>query len=409
MTDTLPVAEDRTFDKLEVLSVAKIIADAIDAVFEDTSVSELFGGRQPGLIGRVRRPRSWRRPSRLGPGRASAGSPFRGYAGRPFAGGRSRRPCRTALRHLRRSVMAEVILAAEVGRPIGSRAVRRLRREGKIPGVIYGHGTDPRPGRGRGPRAARSPSTARPGANQLLSLDTGSSTYLTLAREMQRHPVAQTVTHVDFLIVRRDEVIAADVPITLVGEALEVHHGDGLVDQQMFTLAIKARPADIPTSLEVDISDADHRRPGPGLRPRRCPTGVTTDVDPETAIAIGQPPRVVARSRRRAKARAKRSRRAAEPRRRGGRGARRGGLGPAPHLSPGPSAGGRRRTCWSSGWAIPEPSSPGRLHNAGCRRRGAAGQPARRLPASARRACGRARARCRSGTRAWRWPSPPPT
>ena len=49
MTDTLPVAEDRIFDKLEVLSVAKIIADAIDAVFEDTSVSELFGGRQPGL------------------------------------------------------------------------------------------------------------------------------------------------------------------------------------------------------------------------------------------------------------------------------------------------------------------------------------------------------------------------
>ena len=44
VTDTLPVAEDRYFDKLEILSVAKIIADAIDAVFEDTSVSELFGG-----------------------------------------------------------------------------------------------------------------------------------------------------------------------------------------------------------------------------------------------------------------------------------------------------------------------------------------------------------------------------
>jgi len=44
VTDTLPVAEDRSFDKLEVLSVSKIIADAIDAVFEDTSVSEIFGG-----------------------------------------------------------------------------------------------------------------------------------------------------------------------------------------------------------------------------------------------------------------------------------------------------------------------------------------------------------------------------
>ena len=44
VTDTLPVAEERRIDKLEVLSVAKLIADAIDAVFEDTSVSEIFGG-----------------------------------------------------------------------------------------------------------------------------------------------------------------------------------------------------------------------------------------------------------------------------------------------------------------------------------------------------------------------------
>jgi ribose-phosphate pyrophosphokinase len=44
VTDTLPVAEDHSFDKLEILSVSKIIADAIDAVFEDTSVSDIFGG-----------------------------------------------------------------------------------------------------------------------------------------------------------------------------------------------------------------------------------------------------------------------------------------------------------------------------------------------------------------------------
>ena len=127
--------------------------------------------------------------------------------------------------------MAEVVLAAEVGRPLGSRAVRRLRREGKIPGVIYGHGTDPVPV-AVAARDLRSALTSEAGSNQLLSLRTGSTTYLTLAREMQRHPVAQTVTHVDFIIVRRDEVISADVPITLIGEAIEVHHGDGLVEQQ---------------------------------------------------------------------------------------------------------------------------------------------------------------------------------
>ena len=188
--------------------------------------------------------------------------------------------------------MAEVVLAAEVGRPIGSRAVRRLRREGKIPGVIYGHGTDPVPVAVVA-RELRSALNTEAGANQLLSLNTGSSTYLTIARDMQRHPVAQTVIHVDFVIVRRDEVISADVPVQLVGEAIEVQHGDGLVEQLMFTLPIRALPQDIPTSLEIDISALTI---GAQLRVSdlSLPSGVTTDVDPETAVVSGQPPRVVA-------------------------------------------------------------------------------------------------------------------
>lgn len=187
--------------------------------------------------------------------------------------------------------MAEVVLAAETGRPLGSRSARRLRREGKIPGVIYGHGTEPLPV-AVGARELRVALNGEAGANQLLSLDTGSGTYLTLAREMQRHPVAQTVTHVDFIIVRRDEVISAEVPITLVGEAIEVHHGDGLVDQQMFTLTINAVPASIPSGIEADISELTI---GGQVRVSdlTLPAGVTTDVDPETPVAIGQPPRVV--------------------------------------------------------------------------------------------------------------------
>jgi large subunit ribosomal protein L25 len=186
--------------------------------------------------------------------------------------------------------MAEIVLAAEVGRPLGSRAVRRLRREGKIPGVIYGHGTDPLP-IAVGARELRVALNGEAGANQLLSLDTGSGTFLTLARDMQRHPVAQTVTHVDFIIVRRDEVISADVPITLVGEATEVHHGDGLVEQQMFTLSINALPANIPSGIDADVSALTI---GGQVRVSDLvlPDGVTTDVDPESAVALGQPPRV---------------------------------------------------------------------------------------------------------------------
>jgi large subunit ribosomal protein L25 len=187
--------------------------------------------------------------------------------------------------------MAEVVLAAEVGRPLGTRAVRRLRREGKVPGVIYGHGTDPLPVAVVA-RDLRVALTGEAGLNQLLSLNTGAATYLTLAREMQRHPVAQTVTHVDFVIVRRDEVISADVPIVLVGEAIEVHHGDGLVEQQMFALPINAVPAAIPSSLEADVSELTI---GGQIRVSdlTLPSGVTTDLDPDTTVVVGQPPRVV--------------------------------------------------------------------------------------------------------------------
>ncbi len=188
--------------------------------------------------------------------------------------------------------MAEVVLAAEVGRPVGSRAVRRLRREGKIPGVIYGHGTDPLPVAVVA-RELRVALNSEAGANQLLSLETGSGNFLTLAREMQRHPVLQTVTHVDFVIVRRDEVISADVPITLVGEATDVNHGDGLVEQQMFTISINAVPGAIPTALEADISGLTI---GGQVRVSDLvlPAGVTTDLDPESAVVVGQPPRVIA-------------------------------------------------------------------------------------------------------------------
>ncbi|HXQ19976.1 MAG TPA: 50S ribosomal protein L25 [Acidimicrobiales bacterium] len=186
--------------------------------------------------------------------------------------------------------MAEVALMAQVGRPTGSRATRRLRRDGLIPGVVYGHGTAPVSVAVVG-KELRTALSGESGSNTLLSLQAGDQTFLTLAREMQRHPVRGTVTHVDFQIVRRDEVISADVPVALIGEALEVHHGDGLVDQQLFTLPVRARPADIPTVVEVDVSELII---GAAIRVAdlRLPEGVVTDLDGEVAIVVGQPPRL---------------------------------------------------------------------------------------------------------------------
>jgi large subunit ribosomal protein L25 len=188
--------------------------------------------------------------------------------------------------------MPEITLHAEVGRSVGSRPARRLRRDGMIPGVIYGHGTDPVAVTVVG-RDLRTALSGEAGLNTLLSLEAGDRTFLTLAREMQRHPVRGTVTHVDFQIVRRDEIIAADVPINLVGEAVEVHHGDGLVDQQLFSLPVRAKPADIPNLLELDVSGLTI---GAALRVAdlQLPAGVTTDLDDEMPVVTGQPPRIQA-------------------------------------------------------------------------------------------------------------------
>ena len=188
--------------------------------------------------------------------------------------------------------MPEITLAAELGRPLGSRPSRRLRHNGRIPAVVYGHGAEPVSVTvvARDLRLALS---GESGTNTLLSLPPGDQTFLALARELQRHPVKGTVIHVDFQIVRRDEILSAEVPVTLVGEALEVHHGDGLVEQQVFSLTVNARPADIPTGLEVDVSALTI---GGSIRVAdlALPPGVSTEVDPESAVVIGQPPRVQA-------------------------------------------------------------------------------------------------------------------
>ena len=186
--------------------------------------------------------------------------------------------------------MAEFILSAEPGRPIGSRRARRLRAEGRVPAVVYGEGMDPVPVtvQARDLRAALS---TEAGLNALLSLRVDSKRYLTMARELQRHPVRGTVIHVDFQVVDPERVISAEVPISLVGETVELHRADGVLDQQLFGLPVRARPADIPAHLEVDVSAVVI---GSVIRVSEIalPEGVTTDLDPESIIVAGQPPRV---------------------------------------------------------------------------------------------------------------------
>jgi large subunit ribosomal protein L25 len=185
--------------------------------------------------------------------------------------------------------MPEITLHAETGRPLGSRSANRLRSSGKIPGVLYGHGTDPLP-IAVDARSLRSALSGDAGLNALLSLDLdGGASQLAMAKDIQRHPTRGTVSHVDFILVNRDEVITADVPVLLVGDAAAVHRGDGVVEQSLFSLTVHAKPGDLPNQIEVDVSDMEI---GDAIRvdDLDLPAGVHTDQDGETAIAVAQPP-----------------------------------------------------------------------------------------------------------------------
>jgi large subunit ribosomal protein L25 len=182
--------------------------------------------------------------------------------------------------------MSEVQLSAESGRPIGSRPSGRLREEGRIPAVVYGHGISPL-SVSVNRRDLRAALHTDAGSNAVINLAVGSDEHLTIVKDLQRHPVRNEVIHVDFLVVNRNEIVTVDAPIVLTGESKAVHVASGTIDQQLFTLSVNSTPGNIPNEITVDVSGlgiGDSIRVGD----LQLPTGVTTDVDPEEAVAIAQ-------------------------------------------------------------------------------------------------------------------------
>lgn len=175
-------------------------------------------------------------------------------------------------------------LAATTDRPKGSRANRRLRREGKLPGVVYGLGQDAAPVVVNY-RETRLALSQEAGLNALLNLEVDGDTQLCIVKDIQRHPVRDEVMHIDFLRVDPDQEVEVSVPLTLVGEAREVANENGMVDQALFQITVLSKPAAIPNELEIDISDltvGDAKR----IADLALPEGVRTEMDPEEAIAI---------------------------------------------------------------------------------------------------------------------------
>lgn len=182
--------------------------------------------------------------------------------------------------------MSEVTLLAESGRTTGSRSSGRLRGEGRIPAVVYGHGIDPL-SVSIDRREFRAAVRTDAGWNAVINLEVGSDKHLTIVKDIQRHPVRNEVVHVDFLVVNRNEAITVDTPIVLEGESDKVNAANGTIDQQMFSLSVNTTPVNIPNEITIDVSGLDI---GDSIRvgDLALPAGVTTDVDPEEAVAIAQ-------------------------------------------------------------------------------------------------------------------------
>src|SRR4051812_7923857 len=146
-------------------------------------------------------------------------------------------------------VVSEVRISAEPRTEFGKGGARRTRRAGKVPAVLYGHGTDPRhislPAR-EFERALHTEG----GANVLLSLDIEGASELALPKSIQRDPVRGSIEHVDLILVRRGEKITVEVPIQLTGDVA----AGGLVDHQLTTLSVSAEATHIPSGFEVSIS-----------------------------------------------------------------------------------------------------------------------------------------------------------
>ncbi len=149
--------------------------------------------------------------------------------------------------------MSHATLIASTSREQGSRASRRLRDAGSIPAVVYGHGVTALT-LAVDAKAFRTAVSGDQGLNSLIDLDADGQRFIVMAREIQRHPVRGTVAHIDFQVVDPNEPVVAEVPVHMIGDAVEVRHADWEVDQQMFSLEIRTRPDQIPTHLDVDIS-----------------------------------------------------------------------------------------------------------------------------------------------------------
>lgn len=174
--------------------------------------------------------------------------------------------------------MSEVRLAAEPRTEFGKGAARRTRRAGKIPAVLYGHGSDPKHLALPALEFARV--VREHGQNAVLTLDIDSSgTELALTKTVTTHPIKNYIEHVDLLLVRRGEKVSVDIPVVVTGDAV----AGTLVNLELSAVQVEAEALHIPEQIEVSVQDTEA---GTQITAGQLalPQGVTLATDPETLV-----------------------------------------------------------------------------------------------------------------------------
>jgi large subunit ribosomal protein L25 len=183
--------------------------------------------------------------------------------------------------------MADTKLVAELRSDKGSRPAGRLRREGHLPGVVYGLGEDAVSVTVNAHQLGTILSS-KSGANTLITLQIDGADQLALARQVQRDAVKGSLVHVDFIRVRADQTIQAEVRIDLQGEAEGVSQG-GMLEQMMHTLTVEGKPGQLPNEIVYDVTTLEL---GDQLHVKDLviPAGISVVNEPEDLIAtISQP------------------------------------------------------------------------------------------------------------------------
>jgi len=180
-------------------------------------------------------------------------------------------------------IMAALELHAEPRTVVG-RGLKRLRDQGYIPAVLYGHGIPSQPLQVE--ERALNRVLAHGGSHGLISLRVAGAKepYTVVVREIQRYPTRRQVLHVDFYRVVMTEKLRAEVPLVMVGESPAVASGFAALVQNMDSVEVECLPDKLPSALEIDISQLRRADQSLCIGDIVPPEGVHILEDPETVV-----------------------------------------------------------------------------------------------------------------------------